>query len=106
MVLADTRKFSAGAATPNAPKDPFSLALNDFTRDLNINTTSPFVAAQQAALGFKELPVSASRTFIYTGNALNTDLVIPPLVDLAVGKSASAAWIRAAAPAYTEAGFK
>jgi hypothetical protein len=91
--------------TPNPPNDPFALQVENFTRDFNINTTSAFVAAQQAALGFAELPDSAARTFIYTGNITNT-VVIPSLVDLGVGKSAMAHIIEAVAGAYKDRGFK
>ncbi|KAJ5666623.1 hypothetical protein N7462_011032 [Penicillium macrosclerotiorum] len=97
--------YNAAAATINDAKDPLSLALSDFTRDLNINTTSAFVAAQQAALGFGELPESASKTFIYTGNMLNTTS-LPPLLSLGVGKSAMAHVVESAAKAYTDRGFK
>jgi hypothetical protein len=79
--------------------------LADFTRDFNINTTSAFVAAQQAALAFAQLPDSAARTFIYTGNVLNTTM-IPPLLDLGVGKSATAHIIQSSAAAYKDRGFK
>jgi hypothetical protein len=97
--------FEAGAVTPNDAKNPLSLPLADFTRDFNVNTTSAFVAAQQAVLGFEQLPNSASRTFIYTGNITNT-AIIPPLLDLGVGKSATAHIIQSAAAAYKDRGFK
>jgi hypothetical protein len=79
--------------------------LADFNRDFNLNNTSAFVAAQQAALGFAQLPDSAARTFIYTGNAANT-IIIPPLLDLGVGKSATAHIIQSTAAAYKDRGFK
>lgn len=97
--------LKAAAVTPNDPKDPLSLPLADFTRDLTINTNSAFVAAQQAVLAFKELPESASRTFIYTGNITNT-ITIAPLLDLGVGKSATAHIIQSASEAYADKGFK
>ncbi|KAH8674685.1 hypothetical protein BGZ60DRAFT_404537 [Tricladium varicosporioides] len=97
--------YNAAAATANPPENPLGLALEDFTRDLNINTTSAFTAAQQAVLAFSELPESASRTFIYTGNILNTT-IIAPLLDLGVGKSATAHIIQSAAAAYKDRGFK
>jgi len=97
--------YNAAAVTPNDAKDPLSLPLADFTRDLNVNTTSAFVAAQQAVLAFKGLPESASRTFIYTGNICNTT-PIAPLLDLGVGKSATAHIIQSAAAAYKDQGFK
>lgn len=97
--------YNVGAATPNPPNDPLSLPLADFTKDLNINTTSAFVAAQQAAAGFAQLPDSAAKTFIYTGNITNTT-IIPPLLDLGVGKSATAHIIQSAAAAYKDRGYK
>ncbi|KAI4160575.1 MAG: hypothetical protein LQ342_005596 [Letrouitia transgressa] len=98
--------YNAAAVTPNDAKHPLSLPLTDFNRDLNINTVSTFVAAQQAVLGFEQLPDSASKTFIYTGNILNTATIIPPLMDLGVGKSATAHIIQSAAQAYADRGFK
>ncbi|KAI4153933.1 MAG: hypothetical protein LQ340_002006 [Diploschistes diacapsis] len=92
-------------ATRNDPKSPLSLPLADFIRDLNINTTSAFVAAQQAAQVFEQLPDSASKTFIYTGNMLNI-MTMAPMMDLGVGKSATAHIIQSAAAAYADRGFK
>ncbi|KAJ5319296.1 hypothetical protein MYU51_013483 [Penicillium brevicompactum] len=97
--------YNAAALTRADGENPLSLPLSDFTRDLNVNTTSAFVAAQQAVLAFQELPPSASKTFIYTGNMLNTT-VIPPLLDLGVGKSATAHVIQTAATSYSDRGFK
>ena len=91
--------------TPNPPNDPLSLQLADFNKDFNINTVSAFVAAQQAATGFAQLPDSAAKTFIYTGNILNT-AIIPPLLDLGVGKAATAHIIQSAAAAYKDRGYK
>ena len=91
--------------TPNPPNDPFALQLSDFNKDFNINTTSAFVAAHQAAPGFAQLPASAAKTFIYTGNIMNTT-IIPPLLDLGVGKAASAHIIQNAAAAYKDRGYK
>ena len=91
--------------TPNPPAAPLSLPLADFNKDFTINTVSAFVAAQQAATGFAQLPDSAARTFIYTGNILNTT-IIPPLLDLGVGKAAMAHIIQCAAAAYKDRGYK
>lgn len=91
--------------TPNPPNDPLSLQLADFNKDFNINTVSAFVAAQQAATGFAQLPDSAAKTFIYTGNIQNTS-IIPPLLDLGVGKAATAHIIQSAAAAYKDRGYK
>jgi NAD(P)-dependent dehydrogenase (short-subunit alcohol dehydrogenase family) len=97
--------YNAGAATQNDAKNPLSLPLADFNRDFTINTTSAFIAAQQAVLGFEQLPASASRTFIFTGNIMNT-AIIPPLLTLGVGKSATAHIIQNAASAYADRGYK
>ncbi|KAF4978074.1 hypothetical protein FZEAL_5500 [Fusarium zealandicum] len=97
--------YNASASTACDAKNPLKLPLKDFTHDLTINTTSAFVAAQQAALAFEELPDSASRTFIYTGNCTNV-LAIVPYMDLGVGKSATAHVIQCASEAYKSKGFK
>jgi hypothetical protein len=72
---------------------------------MTINTTSAFVAAQQAALGFAELPADAARTFLFTGNILNV-AALPSFMDAGTGKSASAHMMMAAAAAYKDRGFK
>jgi hypothetical protein len=79
--------------------------LVNFTQDFNINTASAFVAASQAVLGFKQLPDSASKTFIYTGNITNVT-PIAPLLSSGVGKLATARIIQSAAAAYKDQGFK
>jgi NAD(P)-dependent dehydrogenase (short-subunit alcohol dehydrogenase family) len=95
----------AAALTANDPKNPFSISLEDFQRDLNVNTTSVFAAAKEAVSGFQQLSASASPTFIYTGNMLNTG-IIAPLMDLGVGKSATAHMIQLASEVFAEKGFK
>ena len=95
----------AAASARNDAKNPLSLPLADFTRDLKTNTTSAFVAAQQAVLGFEQLPDSASKTFIYTGNILNIT-TMAPLLNLGVGKSATSHIIQSAAAAYADQGYK
>ncbi|KAF2675329.1 putative short chain type dehydrogenase [Microthyrium microscopicum] len=94
---------SAGNFTP--ADDPFALTLADFNKDTNINLFSVFVAAQQAVLGFAELPASAARTFIYTGNVLNV-AILPKFVSAGVGKSGTAHMIWAASAAYKDRGYK
>jgi hypothetical protein len=63
------------------------------------------VAAHEAIKAFKSLPSTASRTFFYTGNILNSE-PITPLLSLGIGKSASAHIIHAATIAYADQGFK
>ncbi|KAL3417089.1 short-chain dehydrogenase [Phlyctema vagabunda] len=97
--------YNVSASTPTPPKDPFALPLAALNRDVAINITSAFVAAQQATLGFAQLPTSASRTFIYTGNILNVT-ILPSFLDQGMGKSAGAHMIWAASAAYKDSGFK
>ncbi|KAJ5409145.1 short-chain dehydrogenase [Penicillium cosmopolitanum] len=97
--------YNASAGAPNNPADPLSIPLADFSRDLHVNTTSAFIAAQQAALSFERLPDHSSKTFIYTGNILN-ETTIASLLDGGVGKSATAHIIRSAAAAYSDKGYK
>ncbi|RQM06575.1 hypothetical protein DH86_00001199 [Scytalidium sp. 3C] len=93
------------ASTFTPPQDPFAVPLAALNRDMTINVTSAFVAAQQAASGFAQLPASASRTFIYTGNILNVT-ILPSFLDQGLGKSAGALMIWAASAAYKDRGFK
>ena len=92
-------------------EDPLSttsktLSVDSLERSIAVNTTSVLVAAQQAVLGFKDLPETASRTFIFTGNVLNV-IPIPALLDLGMGKAASGQLIMSAAAAYHKThGFK
>ncbi|KAI5459149.1 hypothetical protein BGZ63DRAFT_415800 [Mariannaea sp. PMI_226] len=97
--------YNAAAVTPQKPETPLLVPMKDFVRDLNINTVSAFAAAQQASLAFEELPESASRTFIYTGNITNIS-PIAPLLTIGVGKSATAHIVQVAAEAYQDRGFK
>ncbi|CAI0650824.1 unnamed protein product [Colletotrichum noveboracense] len=94
-----------GAATFSPPGDPFAISLDSFQRDMTVNNTSVFVAAQQAVLGFADLPVNAPRTFFFTGNILNVT-ALPQFLESGAGKSASAHMMMAAAAEYKEKGFK
>ncbi|KAJ4156494.1 hypothetical protein NW754_008128 [Fusarium falciforme] len=85
--------------------DPFALSFADFSVDTTINIHSAFIAAQQAVSGFAQLPASAARTFIYTGNVLNT-AILPRFLAQGVGKSGAAHMIWAASAAYKDRGYK
>jgi hypothetical protein len=76
-----------------------------FNRDMNISTTSAFVAAQQAVLGFTALPADAAKSFFYTGNVLNV-AILPSFMGQGAGKSAAAHMMNAAAAAYKDRGYK
>ena len=54
------------------PSDPVSAPLQDFQKDLAINTVSAYAAVQAAVRGFGELPSDVKKTFIYTGNSGHT----------------------------------
>ncbi|RDW81860.1 hypothetical protein BP6252_02972 [Coleophoma cylindrospora] len=97
--------YNAAALTPSPPDDPFGIPLAGFNRDMAINTASAFVAAQQAVLGFAELPAHAARSFFFTGNILNTT-ILPSFMSAGAGKSASAHMMMAAAAAYKDRGYK
>ncbi|PTB75297.1 NAD(P)-binding protein [Trichoderma longibrachiatum ATCC 18648] len=77
--------YNAGAATFSSPGDPFAIPLDAFKRDMAVNNTSVFVAAQQAVLGFKELPADAPRVFAFTGNILNVR-PLPQFLESGAGK--------------------
>jgi hypothetical protein len=98
---------SSGAArVVRDPEDPLSsVAVEEFNKELAVNITSAVVTAQEAVRGFKELPSSASRTFIETGNKLNT-IAIPKVFAFGIGKTASAHMIHCASIAYRPQGFK
>ncbi|KAI0885903.1 NAD(P)-binding protein [Annulohypoxylon maeteangense] len=84
-----------GGMTP--PDSPFELGLEDFQAGLNVNTTTPFIAAREAVKGFEKLGPSqlgpAGGTFIFTGNMLNIS-AIPGLMAFGMQKNATANMIR------------
>ena len=87
-------------------KDPFdSFSLEQFIHDTNINATSAVVAVHHAIQGFKELPFSGLKTFIYTGNKLNV-MPSPKAMYFGMGKTAMAHLIWDCSVAYREQGFK
>ncbi|KAM0541769.1 hypothetical protein ACHAPJ_013090 [Fusarium lateritium] len=94
---------SASHLTP--ADDPFALSFADFTYDTTINIHSAFIAAQEAVSGFAQLPESAARTFIYTGNVLNV-AILPKFLSQGIGKSGAAHMIWAASAAYKDRGYK
>jgi NAD(P)-dependent dehydrogenase (short-subunit alcohol dehydrogenase family) len=88
------------------PNDPLSsLSVEAVTREFAVNVISPTFAAQEAVKGFKQLPSSASRAFIMTGNVLNV-LVKPDVLTFSMGKVAAARLIESLAVAYKPKGFK
>jgi hypothetical protein len=98
---------AAGFTDRTDPLTPSRLPLSTYTRNLAINHTSVFAAAQAALASFATLDADASRTFIYTGNGLNSArTAMLGIVDCGVGKAASANLIMALAQAYGGRGYK
>ncbi|OIW28753.1 hypothetical protein CONLIGDRAFT_703890 [Coniochaeta ligniaria NRRL 30616] len=77
--------YNVSAVSFTPADNPFALSLADLRHDTTVNIYSAFVAAQQAVSGFAQLPASAARTFIYTGNVLNVS-VLPRFLSQGIGK--------------------
>lgn len=95
----------AAGAHFTSVSDPVAASLDDFATDIAINTTSLYAAVKESLAGFDRLPSSGHKTFLYTGNILNTR-PMPGLLTLGVGKVASAQIIELAAGAYGAKGYK
>jgi len=100
--------YNAAALTGPPDKDSlFSISAESVASDLNVNTISPYVAAQQAVIEWEKLPKETKKTFIYTGNIMNVSIVpMPMMLDLGMGKSASAFWLGLADATYSAKGFR
>ena len=87
--------YNAGARTvPPVEDNFFSNSAENLVSDFNVNVLSAYVAAQQAVRGWETLPKESKKTFIYTGNIMNTTIIpVAAAVSLGVGKSASSYWI-------------
>lgn len=96
--------YNAATVKFTPANDTLSVPLEDYTTAMNIGVNSAFAAAQQAVLGFSKLPNDVQKTFIFTGNILNTT-VMPSLLNLGVQKSASSHMIQAASQSYAEKGY-
>lgn len=74
---------------------------------IDLPAVSPYIAAQQAVQAWEGLPQDARKTFIYTGNILNVTMVpVPLILNLGMGKSASAYWVGVADTLYTPRGYR
>ncbi|KAI1472656.1 NAD(P)-binding protein [Daldinia caldariorum] len=100
--------YNAASLTNPPDKDsPLSIPVDSVVSDLNVNTVSPYAAAQQAVKEWATLPKEARKTFIYTGNILNVSILpLPVFHNLGIGKSASAYWIGVADANYSPQGFR
>ncbi|KAL2842750.1 hypothetical protein BJY01DRAFT_199874 [Aspergillus pseudoustus] len=100
--------YNAASLTPPPDNESIlSVSEERFVHDLNINTVSPYVAAQKAVEAWATLPGDVKKTFIYTGNPLNVRFApVPLFLDLGVGKRASTYWIAVADEAYAAKGYR
>ncbi|KAF3762277.1 hypothetical protein M406DRAFT_347430 [Cryphonectria parasitica EP155] len=100
--------YNAPALTPPPDSNSiFSIPAARFESDLKVNTVSAYVAAQQAVIGWETLSKDIKKTFIYTGNIQNVAILpVPLLVDLGVGKSASAYWLGVADATSAAKGYR
>jgi hypothetical protein len=73
--------------------------------DLSINLHSAIAAAKEAVEGFKRLPSTASRAFLYTGNKLMV-MSNPQVMHFGIAKTAAAKMIWDCSVAYKGEGFK
>ncbi|OHE99083.1 short-chain dehydrogenase/reductase SDR [Colletotrichum orchidophilum] len=96
------------AASMSRPPDAdniFSLPLAQIERDVNIMSSSAWIAAGEAVRGWSEAGTEEARKgrFIYTGNLLNqTVWPVPALVTSGIGKNAAWYWVNAADALYKE----
>lgn len=98
---------AAATTTPPDAESIFSTPVEAVLSDLNVNTISPYVVAQQAVAGWKTLPEGTKKTFIYTGNICNVFVLpTPMLMTGGMGKSASAYWIGVADALYASKGAR
>lgn len=99
--------YNAGAITP-APdiSSVLSVPVESFVNDINTNTVSAYLAAQESIKGFESID-DKNGVFIYTGNCLN--VMVPTdhfHITLGVGKSASAHWIATADGMFKARGYR
>lgn len=100
--------YNAAALTnPPDKESTLSIPAENVMLDLNVNTVSAYVAAQQAVVGWATLPKETKKSFIYTGNITNVAILpMPMMLDLGMGKSASAYWIGVADATYSAKGYR
>ena len=102
---------NAGSFTAPPDKDSvLSIPVENLVRDFAVNTISPYVAAYEAAKAWDVMGKEGEgtkKTFIYTGNILNTVVLpVPMLTDAGMGKAASAYWIGVADANFAAKGYR
>ena len=91
----------SAAHAHQTPSDPLSLSQSELENDFAVNLTSAYLSAQEAVHGFETLPADLAKSFIYTGNGLNTK-PLPVLTSLGLGKAAMAHVLEAAVLAHKD----
>lgn len=98
--------YNAGAFTSPPNEAMFELPVQSVIADLNVNSVSAYVAAQEAVKGWKSMG-KETKVFIYTGNMMNQIILpMPAMTTLGMGKSASAYWIGAADTLHSSLGYR
>ncbi|GAM91425.1 hypothetical protein ANO11243_094750 [Dothideomycetidae sp. 11243] len=100
--------YNAATLTPPpAQGDVFSISVDSVEGDLVVNSVSSYAAAQAAVKAWEGMNGAGGKTFIYTGNYLNTKVPpVPFMTTLGMGKSAAAYWIGVADAAYRDKGYR
>lgn len=100
--------YNAGAFTAPPDKESvLSIPVENLVRDFNVNTISPYVAAYEAAKGWAVMEEQTKKTFIFTGNVQNVQvLAMPMLTDAGMGKAATAYWVGVADANFKDKGYR
>jgi len=87
--------------------DTLQVELEEYLNEMNINTTSSFIAAREAVKGFKKLGAEGvGGTYIHTGNKLNVLDVVPGPLVFGIGKAAARKLMQTASKDYRGQGYK
>ncbi|KAL9615969.1 MAG: hypothetical protein Q9160_009113 [Pyrenula sp. 1 TL-2023] len=101
--------LSTSASTSTNPdstlSSPSAFSPAQFTHDLTVNITSALTAAHHAIRGFKSLPPSPLKTFIYTGNRLPA-MAKPEVLYFGMCKAAVAKMVWDLGVGYAGEGYK
>ncbi|KAK4497608.1 hypothetical protein PRZ48_010261 [Zasmidium cellare] len=96
----------AASRTLAEPDDPLgTINTAEYTMDLTIGLHAAVAAAQAAVRGFKRLPESYSRTYIYSGNKLNV-MSDPKAWTFGIARTGAAHLIWDCSLAYRAQGYK
>ncbi|TVY46332.1 hypothetical protein LOCC1_G004264 [Lachnellula occidentalis] len=104
VVIYNAYSFAPTALEQSDP-NPLSFSIEGLIRDLNVNTVSPYAAAQEAVKRFAQLPSDVSKIFIYTGNKANT-VVAPGILSFGMTKGATWYMIQSLVAAFKDSGYR